>query len=71
MAKVHIGTRVEPALIERLDRLAAALAARTRGADLHRSDAARAALERGLALYEKELGLGAGPSKAGKGKATS
>ena len=56
-ARVNIGTRVTPATLERLDRIADAIAQQTPGLEATRSDAARAAIEVGLEPLEKRLGL--------------
>ena len=56
-ARVNIGTRVTPATLERLDRIAEAIAEQTPGLEATRSDAARAAIEVGLEPLEKRLGL--------------
>ena len=67
-ARVNIGTRVTPATLERLDRIAAAIAEQTPGLEATRSDAARAAIEVGLEPLEKRLGL-VPPASAPKGAA--
>lgn len=56
-ALAPITTRVESAMVSRIDRLVARMAARLpRGAgSLTRSDALRAAVERGVAALEAEL----------------
>jgi hypothetical protein len=55
MALTNIGTRVRAETVARLDALIPRLAARVPGADFTRSDAARAALERGVEVLEAEL----------------
>jgi hypothetical protein len=55
--KVNISTRLDPALIVRLDRAAVAMAERSGGADITRSDSARVAIERGIGEIERELGI--------------
>ena len=55
MALVQVGTRVREETIERVDRLIPRLAARVPGADFTRSDALRAAIERGVEVLEAEL----------------
>lgn len=55
MARTSISVRVSDAVPSRLDLLAPKLA--PPGAEFGRSDAARAALERGLAVLEAEHGL--------------
>jgi len=69
-ARVNIGTRVTAATLERLDRIAHAIAAQTPGLDATRSDAARAAIEVGLEPLEKRLGLVASTPDA-KGTASA
>lgn len=49
--------RIDETILERLDRVAAALSERAAGARVPRSDAIRIALERGVASLEQELGL--------------
>jgi hypothetical protein len=53
-----IPIRLDDAFIERLDRLAEALAERAAGAHVSRSSAIRVALDRGVGALEAELGLG-------------
>jgi predicted transcriptional regulator len=55
MARTSISVRVSDSVPSRLDALAPKLA--PPGAEFGRSDAARAALERGLAVLEAEHGL--------------
>lgn len=50
---VHVSTLLPEELLRRLDQATVALAARLPG--FRRSDAYRAALERGLAVLEREL----------------
>ena len=54
---VTVSGRVTPSAIPRLDRIAAALTARVPGSKLRRSDALRAAIERGVEVLEAELGI--------------
>lgn len=51
------GIRLDPALLERLDRIAEEMSQRAAGAGIARSEAARAALLRGVEALELELGL--------------
>lgn len=67
MSKDHLGIRAPAEIIERIDRLAAAFTERAVGAHIKRSEATRLILERGLASFEKELGLG--PLRAARKKA--
>jgi predicted transcriptional regulator len=55
MARASLSVRVSDSVPARLDVLAPRIA--PPGAEFGRSDAARAALERGLAVLEEELGL--------------
>ncbi len=57
MARTSLSVRVSDSVPARLDVLAPRIA--PPGAEFGRSDAARAALERGLAVLEAELGLAA------------
>jgi hypothetical protein len=57
MSKDHLGIRAPVEIIERIDRLAAAFTERAVGAHIKRSEATRLVIERGLASFEKELGL--------------
>lgn len=63
MAKQHVGIRLELGTVEELAELAAAMSERAAGAPVTSSDAARLAIERGIAVLRKELGL---PLKGGK-----
>lgn len=53
--KIQVSARIPAALAERLDAVAAALAARVPGMTFRRSDALRAAVERGLEALEAEI----------------
>jgi predicted transcriptional regulator len=55
MARTSLSVRVSDSVPARLDVLAPRIA--PPGAEFGRSDAARAALERGLAVLEEELGM--------------
>ncbi len=57
---IPLNVRVTAADVARLDALAAALAARTPGTSMSKSDAARAAILRGLAELELEHGIVSG-----------
>ncbi|WP_434048064.1 MULTISPECIES: hypothetical protein [Sorangium] len=52
-----VSGRILPGTVERLDRIVAALAARRPGEIVQRSDALRAAIERGVEVLERELGI--------------
>ncbi|WP_437983741.1 hypothetical protein [Sorangium sp. So ce117] len=52
-----VSGRILPATVERLDRIAATLAQRRPGEIVQRSDALRAAIERGVEVLERELGI--------------
>jgi hypothetical protein len=52
-----ISGRVPSSLVPRLDRIREALSMRAAGARLKRSDAIRAAIERGVEALESELGI--------------
>ncbi|WP_437799515.1 hypothetical protein [Sorangium sp. So ce693] len=56
---VPIAGRVKAGTTEALDRIAEALSGRVSGVRLKRSDALRVALERGIEVLERELGLAA------------
>lgn len=53
---VNVGLRVEPSVLARLDKIAALLAVRAKGATVTRSDAARISLVGGIESLERELG---------------
>ena len=57
MVKTQVGLRLDDALLDRLDRIANELSRRASGVSVARADAARGALERGLPVFEAELGL--------------
>lgn len=61
MRKITLGVRVEPNRLDRLDRLAVEMTRRAVGAEVSRGDAARVAMDRGIAALEKELGLESPP----------
>lgn len=75
---VTISGRVKAATIPRLDRIAEVLNTRLPGSVLKRADALRAAVERGVEVLERELGIAdappvkpsAKPSKASTSKGT-
>lgn len=52
-----IPLRLEQEILDRLDRIAAALSERAAGVRVTRADATRIALERGATALEAELGL--------------
>lgn len=54
---VTVGGRVLPSVLPRLDRIAEVLTSRVPGSSLKRSDALRAAIERGVEALERELGI--------------
>lgn len=56
-ALVTVSGRILPSTVERLDRIAEALSERLPGRPLKRSDAIRAAIEKGVEALERELGL--------------
>lgn len=64
--------RYRPETLERLDRIAEALVARSGGVIVRRADALRLATERGVEVLERELGITSddaaapAPSKGGK-----
>ncbi|WP_438014910.1 hypothetical protein WMF18_28985 [Sorangium sp. So ce315] len=72
---VTVSGRVLPSVLPRLDRIAEVLTSRVPGSNMKRSDALRAAIERGVEVLERELGItpeeAAAPStaKGGKGPA--
>lgn len=57
-----IPIRIDDDLIARFDKLAEVMSARAAGAKLPRTSVIRLAMERGAALLEQELGLGAARS---------
>ncbi len=58
MAKSEsVSARVEPEVIQRLDRLAVELTKRAEGVEVNRSDAARTTILAGLEALESKLGL--------------
>lgn len=63
MATRSVTARLEEDLVERLDRLAAALSARAKGAEVSRSDALRVAATAGLDALEKEIAAERPPPK--------
>jgi hypothetical protein len=66
-----VSGRILPATVTRLDRIAEELGKRRPGEVVKRSDALRAAVERGVEVLERELGIAAGeeaaPAPARKG----
>lgn len=66
MARTSLSVRVSDSVPARLDVLAPRIA--PPGAEFGRSDAARAALERGLAVLEEELGVAEEKQAAPKAK---
>lgn len=57
MIERPLAIRLTDALIERLDRIAESLSERAAGTRISRSQAIRAAIERGVADLEGELGI--------------
>lgn len=57
MAKVTIGVRVEEETERRIDIIAAELSRRAAGVEAKRGEVARAALEKGVTVLERELGI--------------
>jgi predicted transcriptional regulator len=51
----NLQVRVEPEVLDRLDRLAEQLTARAMGVEVNRTAAARAVVLKGLEVMEKEL----------------
>jgi hypothetical protein len=67
MAKITTGLRVEEATLRDLEALAALMTERAGGAKVTPTEAARAALTRGIAILRAELGGPAvSPKKGGK-----
>ena len=56
MAKINVGLRVEPEMLDELAALAEIMSERAAGAPITPSDAGRVALERGIAVLRAELG---------------
>jgi predicted transcriptional regulator len=56
-AKKNAGVRLDNEMRSRLERIARELSKRANGADITLSDALRQAVERGIPLIEKQLGL--------------
>jgi hypothetical protein len=54
---VTVSGRVQGATARRLDRIADKLASRRPGENIRRSDALRVAIERGVEVLERELGI--------------
>jgi hypothetical protein len=54
-----VSGRILPATVQRLDRIADALSERRPGEVVKRADTLRAAIERGVEVLERELGIAA------------
>lgn len=65
VAKVALNVKVDPEAIERLDRIASAMAERSGGADVTRSDAGRTVIAAGIPVVEERMGIAAKPTKGG------
>lgn len=57
MAKVTMGVRIEEETERRIDAIAAELSRRAAGVEAKRGEVARAALEKGVAVLEQDLGI--------------
>jgi hypothetical protein len=68
VAKVALNLKVDPEIVTRLDRIAAAMSERAGGAEISRSDAARVVLADGLAVTEERLGVAPAKEKPRPGK---
>jgi hypothetical protein len=55
MAKVNVGLRVEQEMVDDLEALARLMSVRSGGANVPYTEAARAALSRGIAILREEL----------------
>jgi hypothetical protein len=55
MAKVNVGLRVEQEMVDELEALARLMSVRSGGANVPHTEAARAALARGIAILRAEL----------------
>ena len=63
---VGVAARILPAAVDRLDHIAAQLGAQRPGEVVKRSDAMRAAIERGVDIMERELKMGDTPKEKSK-----
>jgi hypothetical protein len=65
--KQHMGIRVDASMVAELAELAGIMSARAAGAPVTASDAARMAIERGMAVLRADLGLSSAPAISKKG----
>jgi predicted transcriptional regulator len=63
MTEYPVSVRLDEPTVARLDRLADAMSKRAAGAAVKRGTALRAAVERGIADLERELGLATKPKR--------
>lgn len=63
MTEVPVSVRLDARSVERLERIGDEMAKRAGGVTIKRGTVARAAIERGLAALEAELGLNKKPKR--------